>query len=274
LVHYTTQEYFKRTSSFPNAETDITVTCVTYLSFDTFAAGFCPTHEELEARLQLNPLYEYAARNWGYHVRVTSTEVEQLLLDFLENEAKVWGSGQVMMASGSHDGFSVRVPGRITGVHLGAYFGLRETIITLLKNGHEPDIKDIYGRTPLSWTAKNGHESVVKLLLEKYNVDQDSKDSMGRTPLSLAAENGREEVVTLLLAKDGVDVNAMDKYGQTPLSWAAANGQEAVLKLLLTRDGVDPGSKNSWGRTPQWKALWKGHNIEVTQLEGDKIMVT
>jgi hypothetical protein len=30
LVHYTMQEYFERTYSFPNAEIDITATCVTY----------------------------------------------------------------------------------------------------------------------------------------------------------------------------------------------------------------------------------------------------
>jgi hypothetical protein len=34
LVHYTTQEYFERTRSywFPNAETDITTICISYLS--------------------------------------------------------------------------------------------------------------------------------------------------------------------------------------------------------------------------------------------------
>src|SRR6187549_2533258 len=38
LVHYTTQEYFERTQKqwFPNAEADITTTCVTYLSFSIF----------------------------------------------------------------------------------------------------------------------------------------------------------------------------------------------------------------------------------------------
>lgn len=38
LVHYTTQEYFDRTWNFwfPNAQNDITITCVTYLSFDAF----------------------------------------------------------------------------------------------------------------------------------------------------------------------------------------------------------------------------------------------
>jgi ankyrin repeat protein len=71
---------------------------------------------------------------------------------------------------------------------------------------------------------------VVKLLLEK-GADVDSKDMGGRTPLSWAARNGHEAVVTLLLEK-GADVHSKDKDGRTPLSWAAGNGHEAVVKLL------------------------------------------
>src|SRR5947207_1631083 len=71
LVHYTTQEYFDRRGKFwfPNATTDVTKVCTTYLSFKAFEAGFCSTDEEFEARLQSNVLYDYAARNWGYHAR-------------------------------------------------------------------------------------------------------------------------------------------------------------------------------------------------------------
>lgn len=81
LVHYTTQEYFERTQKhwFPDAETEITQTCITYLLFDTFETGFCPTDKAFEARLAENMLYNYAAKNWGYHARTTSTEVEQLI---------------------------------------------------------------------------------------------------------------------------------------------------------------------------------------------------
>jgi hypothetical protein len=43
LVHYTTQEFFERTQKrwFPEAETNITETCVIYLLFDTFQGGYC-----------------------------------------------------------------------------------------------------------------------------------------------------------------------------------------------------------------------------------------
>jgi hypothetical protein len=65
LVHYTTQEYFKRTQGkwFPNIETNITVICVTYLSFSVFESGFCQTDAEFEERLRLNQIYDYAAHN-------------------------------------------------------------------------------------------------------------------------------------------------------------------------------------------------------------------
>jgi hypothetical protein len=202
LVHYTTQEYFERTqeSWFPNAETYITATCITYLSFDVFAIGFAPTDEEFKERLQVNTLYDYAARNWGYHASTASTELNQpimehLIRDFLKSEAKVSASIQAMMASGKYRGFSQRVPQKMTGVHLAAYFGLKEVIETLLKNSHHLDSKNSYGRTPLSWAAKYGHKEVVKLLLTIDSVKPDSIDNSGRTPLSYAAEGGHEVVV-------------------------------------------------------------------------------
>jgi Ankyrin repeats (3 copies) len=240
LAHETTEAYFKekRQIYFPNAQQMIVVTCLTYLSFDTFATGFCPTDEEFEARLQLNPLYDYAARNWGHHARAGSKEVVQVILGLLESEARVAGSSQAMMASRSFSGYSQRVPRQMTGVHVAAYFGLKEAIAALLtKDGVDPDSKNSYGRTPLSWAAENGHEAVVQLLLAKDGVDPDSKDTYyGQTPLSRAAENGHEAVVQLLLAKDGVDLDSKDTYyGRTPLSWAAGNGHEAVVQLLKSK---------------------------------------
>ncbi|KAF2179509.1 hypothetical protein K469DRAFT_300743 [Zopfia rhizophila CBS 207.26] len=279
LVHYTTQEYFERTwtSWFPDAQDDITITCVTYLSFDTFESGFCLTDEEFEARLRSNALYDYAARNWGYHAHATKEEMVQSVLRLLESKAKVSAASQAMMASRDFSGYSQRVPKRLTGVHLAAYFGLRDTLMTILKNGRGIDINskdggDEYdgGRTALSYAAERGHEAVVKLLLAKDGVDINSKAGYrGRTALSYAAKEGHGAVVKLLLAKDGVDINSKDgvDYGigrRTALSYAAEEGHEAVVKLLLAKDGVDINGSGS--RTALSYAAERGHEAVVKLL--------
>ena len=267
-VHYTTQEYFERTWTLwiPHAQVGIVRVCLSYLSFSTFETGFCPTDEEFEARLQLNPLYNYAARNWGHHAYAASTEVEQLILDLLESEAKVSSSSQAMVASRDYYGYSQRVPRQMTGAHLAAYFGLTGVIMALLKNIHDLDVKDTYDRTPLSWAAIYGHEAVVKLLLEK-GAQLESKDNKyGQTPLSWAAETGHEAVVKLLLEK-GAQLESKDNViGRTPLLWAAEKGHEAVVKLLLEKGAQLESKDNVIGRTPLLWAAEKGHEAVVKLL--------
>jgi ankyrin repeat protein len=263
LVHYTTQEYFEQTqtSSFPDAQKDITGVCITYLSFNAFETGFCLTGKEFEARLQLHPFYMYAAQNWGHHARAASTKVEVLTLNFLESEQKVLAAGQAMIVS--FPGFSQRVPGQLTGVHLAAYFELNEAILALLKNGHHPDSKDNYGQTPLSWAAENGHEAVVRLLLEK-GAELESKDNYGQTPLLWATRNGHEAVVRLLLER-GAKLESKDNYGRTLLLWAARKGHEAVVRLLLEK-GAELESEDSNSQEPLLWAARNGHEAVVRLL--------
>jgi ankyrin repeat protein len=71
----------------------------------------------------------------------------------------------------------------------------------LLEKGADVESKDIFGKTPLSWAAWNGHEEAVKLLLEK-GADMESKNRLSSaTPLSGAAWNGHEAAVKVLLEK-------------------------------------------------------------------------
>ena len=51
---------------------------------------------------------------------------------------------------------------------------------------------------------------------------------------------GHEAVVKLLLERENVDPNRSDKDGRTPLWWAAMKGHEGVVKLLLEREDIDP----------------------------------
>jgi ankyrin repeat protein len=54
-------------------------------------------------------------------------------------------------------------------------------------------LEDAHLNYRIPWAAKNGHEAVVKLLLEK-SADVESKGHVsGRTPLSWAAGNGLKD---------------------------------------------------------------------------------
>jgi len=66
LVHYTTQEYFERVRETwnPKAQEEIVLTCLTYLSFQTFDTGHCYSDEDFRRRITQNPFLDYAARYW------------------------------------------------------------------------------------------------------------------------------------------------------------------------------------------------------------------
>ena len=99
LLHYTTQEYFERIrmTRFPYAQTSITTTCLTYMSFNAFAEGCCHSDQEMKARLHKYPLLEYAAQHWGDHARGDPEEtVKELALKFLNHNSKLICSNQVI----------------------------------------------------------------------------------------------------------------------------------------------------------------------------------
>ncbi|KAI1735944.1 hypothetical protein F4680DRAFT_276207 [Xylaria scruposa] len=305
LVHHTTQEYFEQTQKqwFPNADVDIAIVCITYLSFSIFDVGFCQTDAEFEQSLLSNALYDYAAHNWGNHARAAPVEMSDMVVDFLQTEPKVSRCCQAMMAAKDYyrTDYSQNVPRKFTGMHLAAYFGLQDMIVALLAAGIEPDPEDTHGRTPLSYAAERGYEAVVTLLLANKAVDPNSKDFVrgwtplwyavarvqvtivkqllkvnavdpnsisvyGRTPLSWAAGKGHGAVVKLLIEDSRTDLNATDS-GWTPLSWAAANGHDIVTKLLLQKAEVNPDPKDiEYGRTPLSWAAERGHKTVVEAL--------
>jgi len=172
LVHYTIQEYFERTQKqwFPSAETNITATCVTYLSFGEFESGICQDDDKFEQRLQSNKLYDYAAHNWGHHAREASNSCQDSVMEFLQRQGQVEGSSQGLLAEKMYfqdTGYSQRFPKNMTGLHLAAYFGVKVIVQLHLEQGANVDAADSYGRTPLSWAAQNGHTEVVQLLQDK-----------------------------------------------------------------------------------------------------------
>ncbi|EEU34254.1 uncharacterized protein NECHADRAFT_85540 [Fusarium vanettenii 77-13-4] len=300
LVHYTTQEYFERTQRtwFPEADAEITKTCLTYLSFDVFEAGALYGDEELIERLRSNPLYDYATQHWGHHARKAPTLTEKII-EFLESGRKVEAAGQALLCStryepGSGTGGGTD-PDGATGLHLAAYFDLDTVMRSLLESGSiDPNSAASFkwhgDMTALSYAAQMGHVAIVKLLLEKDSVDPDSKNAAqrnwGRTPLSYAAENGHESIVELLINTGRVNINAVDEIGSfdlftwpgdglTPLCAAAENGHLGAVKILLA-NGADPAYKHSYWEhgedteTPLARATKSGHEA-IAKLLLDRI---
>jgi ankyrin repeat protein len=150
-----------------------------------------------------------------------------------------------------------------TPLCIAARNGHEAVVKLLLEKGAELEAKDRDSRTPLSWAAENGYGAVVKLLLEKgAELEAESRDS--RTPLSWAARNGHEAVVKLLLEK-GAELEAKDRDTRTPLSWAAENGYDAVVKLLLEK-GAELEAKDRDSRTPLSWAARNGYGAVVKLL--------
>ena len=202
LVHYTTQEYFERTqkSWFPTAESDITMICVTYLSFSAFESGPCQNND-LKARLQSYPLYDYAATNWGHHARLALT-LWPGVIEFLQCEAKVLASSEVLLAKKViSDCHYAGKPRPMAGLQLASYFGINEVVRTLLMCSNLY-LDNSYDRTSLSLAAENGHHDVVQLLVDNGAGLETRDYNSDWTPLSRAAHERHLAVVELLLENE------------------------------------------------------------------------
>ncbi|KAA8649930.1 ankyrin repeat domain-containing protein [Aspergillus tanneri] len=214
-------------------------------------------------------LYDYAAKNWGHDARVSSIEdVNQLILNLLEDEAKASACSNAVMVPGSYPGYSQRVPRQMTGLHLAVFVGLEESTTALLDKGADPGLKDTFGRTPLHCATLIGQEGVIKLLLNK-DANLNLKGQLDGTALRMAVRNRHEAVVKLLLDKSDADLDTRDQYGRTPLRLAAMGKNEALVKLLLVR-GVDLNSKYRVGQTPLHWAMLNGNEDVVELLAGTR----
>jgi len=65
------------------------------------------------------------------------------------------------------------------------------------------------GRTPLS-PAGDGHEGIVRILLERGDIDFDTADGGGRAPLWWAAQGGQEAIANLLRERTNLILSFQD----------------------------------------------------------------
>ncbi|SPO07098.1 uncharacterized protein DNG_09792 [Cephalotrichum gorgonifer] len=133
---------------------------------------------------------------------------------------------------------------------------------------HDDARLDSKGRfsEPLWYAAGEGHEDVVKFLLDTCKSDAAACNAVGRTPLHRAAAFGKDAVVKLLLAADGVDANAHDGEGCSALHFAAQGGHMSAMKVLLDVGGAELDSKDRFWRTPLMYAAMAGSEDAIKLL--------
>jgi hypothetical protein len=120
LIHYTTQDYFdcNRQTQFPDGQINITKSCLTYLSFEVFRSGYCNDDKQMEVQLQKNPLFQYAAQNWGNHARGGAESMLQIqILEFFARKSELSSMAQAMqLPQYRYRGYSQKPPKVIFGL--------------------------------------------------------------------------------------------------------------------------------------------------------------
>ena len=103
----------------------------------------------------------------------------------------------------------------------------------------------------------------VRVILKYFPKYINIRDGYGKTPLTIASKSGHPEIVGMLINR-GADVNARDKYGNTPLTWASWNGHTEIVQILINR-GANMNLQDNNGNTPLMYASKFGYT-EIVRL--------
>jgi len=130
-----------------------------------------------------------------------------------------------------------------TALTIAAERGYPDVVRVLLdREDTDPSLRDVWGRSPLCYAICRGWEGIVKALVARPDLDlNEAPVGDGPTALSLAVGSGDDEVVRILLERDDVDVNLTDTCGRSPLWHAMESGDSVITKMLVARGGIKTG---------------------------------
>jgi hypothetical protein len=240
LVHYTAHDYLKKrlAPELPHAPTKITMTCITYLSFQSPRV-----HEQFS-------FLDYAVEFCLIHARgEPETGIKQLIMSFLAN-CSAWRRGWNKKNPNG-------IPDSASRLWIAAFFQLKEISQYLLQ--------DEGAGTELQEAAALGHINMARILLE-IGVDVNATDPKHGTALYAASSWHHTNVVRLLL-KHGTNVNARGGYYGTAIIAAAGTGDYDLVQLLLMHGAhVNATGVGRKDLTALYVATAGGHNKIVHLL--------
>ncbi|KAJ7328867.1 hypothetical protein DFH08DRAFT_940510 [Mycena albidolilacea] len=283
LVHYTTQEYFEsiQVHQFPDAQTDIMRTLLTFLALDDFVDA----HWHWDKHLP--PLVEYSQYCLMHAAGQPEAQLRSMILNFISranqwNQAVSWWwrsppwnfqdwpsePSALWIAAAANFLEVARVllegtqQGYTTEISVAAYYGHLHMVQLLAGRGANVNAKSENYGNAIQAAAYSGHDNIVQLLLNK-GADVNAQGGLHGSPISAAAYKGHKSIVHLLLDK-GTDVNAQGGYFGSPMSAAASNGHENIVQLLLKK-GADVNAQGGYFGSPMSAAASNGHE-NIVQL--------
>ena len=260
FVHYTTQEYFEaiREERFPEAQLDMTKTCLNYLRLESFDSEMRDGVEGVEEFTGKYPFLGYASLFWGHHARdLEGSHDEDLLeaiMDFFEHKLNFNCATRVLLLHpageflGKLAWHHSKGKGSFQSLNVAAYFGLDSVVSKLLENLDVDDVEqsgyvhsdDGFLGNTLHWASIGDHKSTLERLLNLPGTSKiinvagpDGKTS----PLHQAVIHHRVTAIKLLLEHGANILQIRDDYSKDScLQLALHSCSVETIKILLNAD--------------------------------------
>jgi hypothetical protein len=210
LVHQSMKEFLKEINSTQiewvslqsnESNLHITVSCMTYLSFDEFENPLIASEARTKSEKGLvdDLFFDYASSYWPAHMKQLDDELQQAPLlkkSFL-------------------------------------YFAQSSQKLTLAWNNYRHHAMNYsQGNTPLVITANYGYPNLIQFLLDDGADINSWCNEIHGTALHQAATNGMKHIVRFLVDR-GADINAHRGNDGSALQVAMRGGLDGIVQLLV-----------------------------------------
>ena len=157
-----------------------------------------------------------------------------------------------------------------TLLHVAAKHNLPDVAVVLTSARMDPNATTWAGGTALHYAAALGHLDICRTLLAGFGLhhtNRNPKDTFGCTPLEYATINGHEAVIRLLLQDREVDVNYIGEDGKTALTFALERGpSDTIYEMFLEHPHTNFDLTDHLDRTLLHHAVLSGNESAVQNL--------
>ena len=245
FIHYSAQEHFA--ARFESGQSDLALTCLTYLSLEDFDKVTANCHDPCEIgdfmydSMPTYTLLEYASCHWGHHAKRTEDAcVRQCTYEFLEKTSRVLFALEVIGQSSCitqyfhYRNLDELYPPHKThkslGLWIAVYFEWYSLVVEYLNGPKQAGYLTYPYELAIS---KNYKDMMILFVQHGANVNKSDRD--GTTALQRAVMQD-DRAFALELVNKGADISInMGDHKRSALHIAAKSGKPKMVQFLLER---------------------------------------